>query len=75
MSEYDFKVIWSDNLSSNIWSTASISEAILSDAGTVQQVESSLPMGERVYCALFPPSDTSKVSPYRSNFQGMEQTR
>jgi hypothetical protein len=42
---YDVEVVWSDNLQSN-WSTVDVSETILSTSGSVQQVESSLPMGD-----------------------------
>ena len=45
LAEYDIEVIWSDDLLSDVWYTAGVTEAILSDDGTVQQVEAALPMG------------------------------
>ncbi|MDF7825441.1 S8 family serine peptidase [Pontiellaceae bacterium B12227] len=45
-NDYDLEVIWSDNLLSNNWSTMSVIENILSESGSVQQVESSLPVGD-----------------------------
>jgi hypothetical protein len=44
-NDYDFEMIWSDNLMSNNWSTMGVVENILSTSGIVQQVESSLPVG------------------------------
>ncbi|MDF7807971.1 S8 family serine peptidase [Pontiellaceae bacterium B12219] len=44
-NEYDVEMIWSDNLMSNNWSAIGVIENILSESGSVQQVESSLPMG------------------------------
>lgn len=45
LADYTFEVIWTDNLSSNTWSSAGVGETVLSDDGAVQQVESTLPMG------------------------------
>lgn len=42
-----FIVEWSDSLSSNSWSSVGVSETILSDNGTVQQVQATLPDGGR----------------------------
>jgi hypothetical protein len=43
-NDYNFEMIWSDNLISNNWSTMGVVENVLSDDGSVQQVESSLSM-------------------------------
>ncbi|MDF7798592.1 S8 family serine peptidase [Pontiellaceae bacterium B1224] len=45
-NEYDFEMVWSDNLMSNSWSTLGVLEDILSTDGSVQQVESTLPLGD-----------------------------
>ncbi|WP_372798298.1 S8 family serine peptidase [Pontiella sp.] len=44
-NEYDFEMIWSDNLLSNNWSTVGVIENILSSDGSVEQVESSMSTG------------------------------
>ncbi len=46
LTDYDFEVVWSDNLMSNSWSSADITETVLSTNGTVEEVEASLPMGD-----------------------------
>lgn len=38
-------VEWSDSLETNSWSTASVSQQVLSDNGTLQQVKATLPAG------------------------------
>ena len=45
MSDYVFDVIWSDELSSVSWTDNGVTESILSDNGSVQQVQASVTMG------------------------------
>ena len=40
-----FTVEWSDTLAANSWSPANVTETILSDDGTVQQIKATLPAG------------------------------
>jgi hypothetical protein len=40
-----FAVEWRDSLGSTLWSNLDVSETILSDNGTVQQVQDTLPTG------------------------------
>ena len=42
---FTFSVEWSDDLSSPNWNTVGVSEEILSDDGTLQQVKASVPAG------------------------------
>ena len=44
MSEFNFEVVWSDDLASGNWVTTGISEEVVSDDGLVQQVSASLPV-------------------------------
>jgi FG-GAP repeat/Abnormal spindle-like microcephaly-assoc'd, ASPM-SPD-2-Hydin len=45
LTELQFAVEWSDTLAPGSWSTAGVSEVILSDDGTVQQVKATSPLG------------------------------
>ena len=45
MSQLTHAVEWSDTLATGSWSSAGVSEQILSDNGTVQQVKASVPAG------------------------------
>ncbi len=45
MTDHVFEVIWSDDLSSGSWTTAGVVENIVSDNGTVQQIQATLPAG------------------------------
>jgi len=38
MADFDFEVVWSNDLTSEIWNTTNITEVILSDDGVTQQV-------------------------------------
>jgi len=40
-----FTVEWSDTLPGTSWSTTGVTESILSDNGTVQQVKAQVPVG------------------------------
>ncbi|MEQ1852957.1 MAG: autotransporter-associated beta strand repeat-containing protein, partial [Chthoniobacteraceae bacterium] len=43
-----FTVEWSDTLATNSWSTAGVTQAILTDNGTVQTVKASIPTGNGI---------------------------
>ena len=48
MADFDFEVVWSDELASGEWVTTGVAEDVVSDDGLVQQVKASLPIaGER----------------------------
>ncbi len=45
MADVQFQVEWSDTLSTNDWQSAGVTEEILSDNGSTQQVKATLPAG------------------------------
>ena len=45
MSQLTHAVEWSDTLAAGSWSSAGLTEQTLSDNGTVQQVNASIPTG------------------------------
>lgn len=45
MNEYDFDVIWADDLEAVTWSTAGVTEEVLVNDGSIQEVSASIPMG------------------------------
>ena len=45
MSEYTFEVIWADDLESETWSTVGVTEEVLVNDGSVQEVKALIPMG------------------------------
>lgn len=45
MADYTFQVIWANELTQETWSSDSVTEEILSDDGSVQQVKATIPVG------------------------------